>query len=190
MVKRSFNMTSENLCPGCKVAVGEPHVDGCFVEQCSHCLHQRLSCECTKHDPLWAAWDGNWPGQEISVRWKNTGKHGRPKFSLGLYERDYQFASMTLNKAEAETALELLQFHLSTPAPGNWINLDEGRMHFLSEGWSEAFAIRVANVEIEIPYAGCEPLRDALKEAIRSLASESDMGRVSNGHRSDKRNRK
>jgi len=183
-------MISENLCPGCKVAVGEPHVDGCFVEQCSHCLHQRLSCECTKHDPFWAAWDGSWPGQEVSVKWTVSVEHGQPQIWLGLYERDNRFASITLNKAEAETALELLQFHLSTPAPGNWINLDEGRMHFLSEGWSEAFAISVANLEIDIPYAGCEPLRDALKEAIRSVASESDKGRVDTSRSPDRRNRK
>lgn len=49
-------------CPDCSVAPGAPHLPGCDVEQCSACGQQKITCQCTQHDPQKALWDGEWPG--------------------------------------------------------------------------------------------------------------------------------
>lgn len=50
------------VCPDCAVAPGKPHEDGCDVEVCSACGHQRLTCWCKEHDKAFARWSGFWPG--------------------------------------------------------------------------------------------------------------------------------
>lgn len=51
-------------CGDCAAPVGQPHVDGCDVAQCTECGWQRISCEHEDADVGWGAiWTGEWPGK-------------------------------------------------------------------------------------------------------------------------------
>jgi hypothetical protein len=52
----------EKRCPDCGASPGHIHADGCDVERCSVCGHQRLGCNCPGHDAAFARWTGFWPG--------------------------------------------------------------------------------------------------------------------------------
>ncbi len=49
-------------CHDCHAKPGQVHKPGCDVEHCSVCGGQKLSCDCTGHDPQFARWTGLWPG--------------------------------------------------------------------------------------------------------------------------------
>ena len=51
----------QDLCPDCGVKPGEAHKQGCDVERCSVCGHQRLMCDCKGHNPTAVRWTGEWP---------------------------------------------------------------------------------------------------------------------------------
>jgi hypothetical protein len=40
-------------CHDCRVIKGEFHVPGCDVEECPHCRHQLISCDCAFEDESW-----------------------------------------------------------------------------------------------------------------------------------------
>lgn len=48
-------------CDECGATSGSPHRSGCDVERCSICFGQRISCDCSGHDPLMSVWTGRWP---------------------------------------------------------------------------------------------------------------------------------
>lgn len=55
--------TKLQKCHDCGASPGEPHIEGCDVERCSVCGHQRIGCGCKGHDRRFARWTGIWPGK-------------------------------------------------------------------------------------------------------------------------------
>lgn len=68
MVSDQKNNTTPNdkspNCPGCAVAVGQPHESECEVEQCSVCHDQRCECNCAGHNSCEVIWEGETPDYE------------------------------------------------------------------------------------------------------------------------------
>jgi hypothetical protein len=76
-------------CPGCGVARGRPHADGCDIQLCSACGTQRHSCSCEAHDPRKAIWKGLWifpTGVDVEDQLEETsGQQSVPSFLVNLY---------------------------------------------------------------------------------------------------------
>lgn len=52
---------SDERCPDCGVAVGEPHDHGCDVARCLECGYQAIGHD-DGHDKGDYIWTGEWPG--------------------------------------------------------------------------------------------------------------------------------
>lgn len=70
-------MTTDKRCPGCGVAPGDEHTNGCGVARCLATGRQRLQCEMlattgigVNHDGDCGndIWTGEWPGTEDAIR--------------------------------------------------------------------------------------------------------------------------
>ncbi|WP_437222112.1 hypothetical protein SH661x_002637 [Planctomicrobium sp. SH661] len=50
-----------SVCPDCGAEVGQSHRDECDIERCSSCKQQKITCDCSDHDPRMSVWTGEFP---------------------------------------------------------------------------------------------------------------------------------
>lgn len=88
---------------------------------------------------------------------------------LAFWCEGTRIGSVVLDEEQAGTMLEMLEWHLGTDAPGNFIHDEMNGMYFLSEGKGDLFAIGRPGVEITVPYKDCRVLRARMRHAHQEL---------------------
>lgn len=79
-------MTTQDTCPDCGVAVGQPHINECDIERCSVCGSQRIICDCEGHDPASSEWTGKWSTNKDAQQPDSASSEGL-KTLFPIYDR-------------------------------------------------------------------------------------------------------
>jgi hypothetical protein len=95
-----------------------------------------------------------------------------PRLWLTFWTNNERCGSVILDQEQASVMLWMLEWHLETDAPGNFIHDEAGGVVFLSEGKGDLFAISAGRVEISMPYKDCGRLRDMVRQAFREVSDD------------------
>lgn len=71
----------QESCPDCGTLAGHSHKSDCDIERCSSCRSQRITCECSDHEPIWSVWTGYFPTPKNISLSQKLASHGSEFFA-------------------------------------------------------------------------------------------------------------